>query len=407
MERVIVVDGYSSGVLLAEALHKRGYEVIHVRSTPEVPEFFRGGHRPDLYLEDFSWVDLSSLAMFRPVAVLAGSESGVLLADYLSEKLGLRTNGTALSLCRRNKYEMVERLRACGIPAARQFFARREKDLLRAEEIGFPLVLKPLDSAGTDGVFVFRSSEELSRAYREVLGKKNIFGAYIREVVVQEFLEGIEYVVDTVSRSGRHLVTDVCVYEKVKANGRERIYDTMKLVDFREDLASYFFRVLNALGIQNGPAHGEIMLTSKGPRLVEVGARLAGVGWPALVRLATGYGPIEATIDAYLNPRRFLQKQRQGLTKKGEAWMVVGISRNEGRLRHPLSLVSQGLKSLISEHWEKKRLRKTVDLLSAPGYFQLFHRDPEVIARDYRRYRERESEWLRQGCLPVDRRSSI
>jgi hypothetical protein len=47
--------------------------------------------------------------------VIPGAETGVELADQLSSRLGLRTNGTAKSIARRNKYYMGETVRATGI----------------------------------------------------------------------------------------------------------------------------------------------------------------------------------------------------------------------------------------------------------------------------------------------------
>jgi len=45
---------------------------------------------------------------------MAGTETGVELADQLSELLGLRSNGTSLSEERRNKYAMGEAVRRAG-----------------------------------------------------------------------------------------------------------------------------------------------------------------------------------------------------------------------------------------------------------------------------------------------------
>ena len=48
-------------------------------------------------------------------AVFAGAETGVELADQLSEVMNLRTNGTAHSEERRNKFAMGEAVRNAGI----------------------------------------------------------------------------------------------------------------------------------------------------------------------------------------------------------------------------------------------------------------------------------------------------
>jgi hypothetical protein len=64
---------------------------------------------------------------YRIVAVIAGSEPGVELADKLSHRLRLRTNGEELSAARRNKYLMGEAVRAAGIRAVKQQVKSQEE----------------------------------------------------------------------------------------------------------------------------------------------------------------------------------------------------------------------------------------------------------------------------------------
>lgn len=51
---------------------------------------------------------------FSVIAVIPGAETGVELADQLSHRMGLRSNGINKSLARRNKYHMGESVRAAG-----------------------------------------------------------------------------------------------------------------------------------------------------------------------------------------------------------------------------------------------------------------------------------------------------
>ena len=47
---------------------------------------------------------------FPVIAVIPGAETGVELADQLSDRLGLRSNGSVGSDARRNKYLMGEKV---------------------------------------------------------------------------------------------------------------------------------------------------------------------------------------------------------------------------------------------------------------------------------------------------------
>jgi hypothetical protein len=50
-------------------------------------------------------------------------------------------------------------------------------------------------------------------------------------LVLQEFLEGQEYVVDTVTRDGIHKVVAIWQYDKRSVNGAHFVYHGMTLID--------------------------------------------------------------------------------------------------------------------------------------------------------------------------------
>src|SRR5690606_24294474 len=146
---------------------------------------------------------LAAVAAHRPVAVVAGAESGVELADQLSEGLGLRTNGTQLSAARRDKFLMIETVKAAGVSAAEQVRADNEQTLVDwYEKVGGRVVLKPLKSALNDGVSFCDNLDELVAAFRRLLGTSSAFAQDNRSAVAQEYLEGAEYYVNTVSLDG-------------------------------------------------------------------------------------------------------------------------------------------------------------------------------------------------------------
>ncbi|MFE7272062.1 hypothetical protein [Streptomyces sp. NPDC057623] len=74
------------------------------------------------------------MGAYAPVAVVAGSEFGVEFADRLSEALDLPTNGTALSPARRDKFRMIETIKAAGLRGARQLLVSDEEELRQWHE---------------------------------------------------------------------------------------------------------------------------------------------------------------------------------------------------------------------------------------------------------------------------------
>merc|ERR1719267_187170 len=70
--------------------------------------------------------------------------------------------------------------------------------------------------------------------------------------------------------------------------------------EIQEQLVSYVFRVLDAVGLRYGPCHTEVMFTPRGPILVEVNARLHGLQGPRLIELSTGTSKATYTADVLL-----------------------------------------------------------------------------------------------------------
>lgn len=144
----------------------------------------------------------------------------------------------------------------------------------------YPVVLKPTESAGSDGVKLCYTFNEAQEHFETLMNSQLVNGGDCPSVLCQEFLKGDEYVVDHVSRDGVHKTVMLWVYDKRKANGGDFVYFGMKPVDPSTEVAkiliNYTRRTLDVLGIKHGPSHSEIMMTTEGPCLVEVNCRAHG-----------------------------------------------------------------------------------------------------------------------------------
>jgi biotin carboxylase len=393
---VAIVDAYSSGSRLAEVFTSRGCRCVHVQSLPAIPDVYAPSYRPG----DFTAVvvhhgDLDetvrALAAHRPSHVLAGIEIGVELADVLSERLGLLTNGTELGAARRDKYRMVETVRAADLPVAAQLLAATEEELRDwCSQVGGRVVVKPVSSAGSEGVYFCDTPEEAAAAFRKIIGVRNALAQVNSVVLAQEYLYGAEYYVNTVSRDGHHHVCDVWRTTHLSVNGVLDMLDNALLMDARgavqDGLVEYTFGVLDALGIRHGPAHTELKLTPDGPRLIETGARLCGGDVPHLVRQAAGEGQLEWTADAYLDPQRFLARAGEDYRLDRYVAYVATLAPRSGRLVGYPKL--EEIRRLESFHdlkllvREGEELRRTVDDFTKPVLITLMHPVEEIVVRD-------------------------
>lgn len=411
-QAVVIVDGYSSGALLAPALKKHGYTVVHLFSTPEPLLAYQKGYYGDDYHHSYvGHGDFSRLAtilryQYPIAAVIAGSEPGVELADRLSDILETPGNRTTLSFARRNKYAMHEELRHAGLRAVQHEYSDQIEEILDwvRSHGRWPVVLKPLSSAGTEDVYICHTEAEVKAAFEKIIGKQNKMGQLNDAVLVQEYLEGVEYAINTVSSEEKHVVSDIWRYDRHIIGGAATVYDQDWLLPFDSDeaapLISYGLDVLDALGIEYGPAHMEIKLTPTGPCLVEVGARMCGSMVPRLAHEAIGYSQVELSLLAYLDPEEFATVP-QGYQLLHHAVYVDLSAQGRGRMSYQHIDALKKLPGVIrvNLHFEEgSALPKTVNSQTVIGQIELLHDDPEVLRETVATIRR----WEAQGYFETE-----
>lgn len=402
----VIVDGYSTGNLLPAEFKARGFSPIHVQSTPVIWPLLTLTYRPQDYERRLAFAgDLGPLLLeltpLRPACVVPGTETGVELADQLSEALGAASNGTRMSEARRNKFLMIEAVRKAGLKTARQIKSRDVGEILRwAADGGLTkVVVKPLKSAGTDSVAVCASPGEIESACRRILGQTNQLGLMNEDVLCQEFLEGTEYAIDAVSRCGQAHITAIWRYHKIAVDNSPFIErdELVSCTDWAgSTLCEYVRNVLKALEIEHGPSHTEVMMTQGGPALVEIGARLNGLTAPGLYERCVGYGQLDMTADCFLNPERFREKSVSPYELKQHALSIALISEREGTVKSvPGEELLRELASFSELRMRAKpgyRLKRSIDFYTVPGFVILVHPDNNVIQADLARIRAFEKE---------------
>jgi len=340
---IAIVDPYSAGSLLAGAIRKKGVGCIAIKTGETAPAVFRRNWHAsefDDVLIDNPTVKTTLERLYgnRLTHVVAGCESGVVLADKLSEELGLPSNGTDLSRARRDKFLMSEMVRAHGLDTADVFQSEDIQEVANwaVARNSWPVILKPVCSVASDNIHLCESKKDVIRAGVKIIGKKNVLDLINRAALAQGYLHGTEYIVDTVSLEGHHKVTAFWAYHRSVAKFSRIGYDTMTLLPFegevQESLRRYAFDVLDALGIQFGPAHTELMWCENKPILVEIGARLTTGLNAVLSGICGSICQLNETVDVILAPDRFHDFSKDKLTFKKRASNVFLVRQRPGRL---------------------------------------------------------------------------
>lgn len=404
---IVIVDGFMTGNTIADEARKRGLSCINVTSSSTIPAILQKNFVAEKFVEQCRF-DGSVEAIVEPLrrhsvmAVLPGAETAVELSEMLAFELGLPANDPTTTYRRRNKYAMIEVLRDAGLHTAEQCLASQASDIMSWKDrlrIPWPIVVKPVDSAGTDGVTFCYHEADVVSAVDAIVGKMNVLGKKNTCALAQSFLSGVEYVVNTLSWNGIHGVTDMWHYEKKNVRGAGKIYDKDELIhpsgDVQDALIEYALKALDVLGVRYGPSHCEVVMTPGGPALVELGARVQGSINVAFMKRCIGQDQLNQTLDLYrdqeLNDARLLCPAR--LIEHGVRVEMISESDAIMHDRAGFAAALEALPSYFMHHLsyqEREPISRTVDLANTPGEVLLVHEDQERIQADYATLRRLE-----------------
>ena len=226
----------------------------------------------------------------------AGTDFSASVA-WVAERLGLPGVSHETAMNASDKARMRAVFTAAGVPSPRFLVLdRADSDGAPIGELGFPLVVKPVDNMGARGCRLVRNPQELSRALPDALAHSRTGRA-----IVEEYLEGPEFSLDALVHEGRIIHCGTADRIVTFAPYFVEMGHTMPTAFADRDAAEVvrvFEAGIRALGIRNGAAKGDIKLTARGVFVGEIAARLSGgymSGWT--YPYASGVDPASGALD--------------------------------------------------------------------------------------------------------------
>lgn len=283
--RVLIIGGKHKPLRRAREL---GLEVALIQDKKRLGK--------ELAVADYAFVfDYGDPALLLPIArgihralpfrfALSFTEWGLEPAALVQEDLGLEGNPPHLARLLRDKPEMRRLLDQRGLsPVAwrRCSSAAEACEFMRG--LGRPALIKPSDGTASRNVFKV-ADERAAEAACRALAADGAPG-----FIIEEFLDGPEVSVESVSAGGRHqivAITDKFILPNFVEVGH--VMPSRFEGEAAEEVARLTRRFLDAVGLAWGPAHTEVKLTAAGPRVVESHNRAAGDKITDLVNLAFG-----------------------------------------------------------------------------------------------------------------------
>ena len=408
MRNIIVVECISTGKNYIGDIVNRGYNpiVLHLKDSDTedgkkfgqhvLEEYSRIPYDFDMIYEKDTFEEtLEEVRKANPILIVPGNERGVVLAARLSHELGLLSNSIenldAITL----KNEMHNRLAQKGLRSIKEKVIHSLDEALEfydSENLK-EVVIKPTYSAGSASVQICLNRNEMIDSINQLFDEVNYYGDELEELLIQERINGIEYIVNTVTHKGIHRVTLVWKYNKVKTSEGAIVYDSCETVNElslgEAEMVEYAYKVADALEIQYGPVHGEYMIDEKGPVLIEVNCRPCGGSMPAeFLDRISGQHETDSILDSYLKPKCFFDELRKKYILHAHGTLKFFITPKNMIVRSsPIVNIDKKLKafhdsSLVNATYHDMFFQKTEDLTTAAGYVFLINEDKADVDHD-------------------------
>lgn len=207
-------------------------------------------------------------------------EAHTLPAAHVRERTGIPGVSSRTTWLCRDKVAMKEALRKAGVPvAASAGVSDVEGARAFIAEHGYPVIIKPRDSAGAAGTYKVANIDDFIHAARES-GLAD--GA---PAAIEEFIEGHEGLYDTLTVEGEVRHEFIGHYYPGVLEAMRTRWISPQLLSTNEveapryaELREMGRRVIAALGVTTAPTHMEWFFGPKGLKFSEIGCRPPGVG---------------------------------------------------------------------------------------------------------------------------------
>ena len=300
-----------SGTQACKALRSLGYEIVLVNSNPATimtdPEMADKTYIEPLNVERVEQI----IAKERPDALLPnlGGQSGLNLCAELYkagvlDKYGVKVIGVQVDAIERgeDRIEFKETMNKLGIGMARSEVSYSvEEALAIADELGYPVVLRPAYTMGGAGGGLVYNKEEL-----KTVCARGLQASIIGQVLVEESILGWEELELEVVRDKDNNMITVCFIENVDPVGVHTgdSFCTAPMLtipeDVQQELQRQAYKIVEHIGVIGGtnvqfarnPKDGRIIVIEINPRTSRSSALASkATGFPiALVsaKLASG-----------------------------------------------------------------------------------------------------------------------
>lgn len=275
----------------------RGLRVVAVDRNPDAPGLAEADIAKVVDFADAAAVIKATSRISLDGAMTVSADRAVPVVAAVAEARGLPGIGPETAHLMTNKIAMRGRLADAGVPQPRYAALRTISETRRAaNEVGFPSVLKPVDSGGQRGIFRVESLDDIHAHLHEAL-----MASPTGEAILEEYVEGLELNGIVIARDGA--AVPLTLSDRLRPPGIGfgvgwiHVYPATIFGTELEEAERVAVHTVRALGLRTGIAFPQLIAASDGRVVVvECAARIPGGQMADLVRFATGVDLVDVQI---------------------------------------------------------------------------------------------------------------
>lgn len=339
MAHVLIIEGWisDSGNLILPLLKKMGHTYTFVTRNPSLYKSldYQGEHPLFLNAEKTIEVDTNNIPVLIESVKNLDFDGVITVCDYYFEAVRCVANAYGLPcpipdnlLNIRQKHLMRQALDISGIANAKYRLANSWNEIIEgACDIGYPLIIKPVDLGSSAFVRLINDEKELKEAFEALENFSINYRGQPRNSVVllEEFLDGEEVSVECVVFEGVTTVigiTDKSLTAKPYFIETGHMFPAKLDEDKYKEITQYVKSALKAVKFKNGVAHTEVKLTEAGPLLVEINPRVPGNYIVELIERVTGINLLKIFIGLSLGEKPNLYPSDTGIVSAASLFFV-------------------------------------------------------------------------------------
>jgi len=278
------------------------------------------------------------------------------------DELGLLGPSFEATLFSTNKIMMKRRLLEWKIPTANaQFVSSVAEARYATNALGLPVMLKAVASSGSRGITKIEHISQLEEAfnYAHSISNSNAF-------IVEEFLDGLEFGAQGLVYGGKLELLyphNDTVTPPPYLTPIGHSYPMELTENTKKKIIDVVANSVKALKINNSLLNVDMILTSSGPKIIEIGARMGATCLPELTMIYSGIDVVDLAIDMAIGHKITFQEKKD---KQPCAGLLIR-SPKTGELE--LANVPQDIVTdprLVAIRWDKKKGDKVREFKAGP-----------------------------------------